>query len=76
MTDKWRRYKKPEKEDIETLPTTVLPAIPTVPQTPLGEDMPLDDPDVGVPRDVFDLGSMSTIRLMAISGMMRAVCPP
>ena len=76
MTDKWRLYKKTEKEDIETLPTTVLPAIPTVPQAPLRADMPLDDPDVGVPRDVFDIRSMSTIRLMAITGMMRAVRPP
>ena len=67
MTDKWRLYKKTEKEDIATLPTTVLLAIPTVPQAPLGEDMLLDDPDVWVPRDAFDIVSMSTIRLMAIS---------
>ena len=34
------------------------------------------DPDASIPPEMFDIGSMNTMRLMAISGMMRAVRPP
>lgn len=75
-TDKWRHNRKPIEEDVEALPTTVLPTLPTTPRPPMREDPPQDDPDAGIPREVFDIGSMSTIHLMAISGMMRTVRPP
>jgi len=75
-TDKLRRYNKPDGEDIDTLPTTVLPVIPSTPEASFWQDEFLDDPDAAIPEDVLDIGSMSTVRLMVISGMMRAVHPP
>jgi uncharacterized protein (TIRG00374 family) len=75
-TEKWRQYSKPQEEDVEALPTTLLPAISTPSRAPLREGAPQDDPDSAIPSDVFDIGSMSTMRLMEISGLMRAVRPP
>jgi uncharacterized protein (TIRG00374 family) len=74
--DERRQYRKIEEEDVEALPTVVLPALPTSPQTHRWEGVPQNDPDAGIPTDVFDISSMSTMRLMEISGMLRAVPPP
>ena len=68
--------KKGVAEDIGRLPTNVLPALPITPRPQLWEDMPPDDPDAAIPRDVFDIGAMGTVRLMEVSGMLRAVRPP
>jgi uncharacterized protein (TIRG00374 family) len=75
-TDKWRRYKKPEENDIEAQPTKILPTIPVTPQVPYWDGAARDDPDAAIPRDIFDMSSMSTMRLMEVSGMMRAVRLP
>ena len=75
-TDKWRHYKKREKKDIATEPTKILPTIPVTDQRPLWEDATQDDPDAAILGDVFDISSMTTLRLMEISGMMRAVRLP
>src|SRR5579871_5796717 len=72
-TDAWRRYKQVEEGNIETQPTAVLPSLPTTPRSNLWEDVPETDPDADIPMDIFDVGSMSTMRLMEVSGMMRAV---
>ena len=37
-TDKWRRYKKPEKVDIEAQPTKILPNLSRPSREPLWED--------------------------------------
>ncbi len=74
-TDAWRRYKQVEEGNIETQPTAVLPSLPTTPRSNLWEDVPETDPDADIPMDIFDVGSMSTMRLMEVSGMMRAVRP-
>ena len=75
-TDKLRRYNKPNREDIETVPTTVLPVLSPTSETSQWQDALSDDPDASIPKDIFDIGSMSTVRLMVVSGMMRAVHPP
>ena len=75
-TDKLRRCNKPDREDIETVPTTVLPVMHPTPRTLQWQDVLSDDLDAFIPEDVLDIGSMSTVRLMVISGMMRAVHPP
>ncbi|MBA2392021.1 MAG: flippase-like domain-containing protein [Ktedonobacteraceae bacterium] len=64
-----------EEPDVAALPTTVLP---TITPHPMNEwDAGLDsDPDADIPLDELDIGSMSTIQLMRLSGMMRAVHPP
>jgi len=74
--DAGRSNKKGAGEDIGHLPTTVLPALPITPRPQLWEDMPPDDPDAAIPMDVFDIGAMGTMRLMEVSGMLRAVRPP
>lgn len=81
-TDKRHIYSKPEEKGIETIATTILPSITATPVPPsawqdiAGEYSVGDDPDAAIPLDVFDVSSMSTIRLMEVSGMMRAVRPP
>jgi len=75
-TDKLRRYRTTEEEDVEAAPTTVLPTLPATPRPHLWEDGLQDDPDADIPIDLFDVGSMSTMRLMEISGMMHAMRPP
>lgn len=70
-TDKVRRYKK--QAEVEAQPTVLLPTTP-VPEPPVAGQQ--DDPDAHIPAAMFDVGSMNTMRLMAVSGMMRAVRPP
>lgn len=69
-TDKVRRYKK--LAEVEEQPTVLLPT--PVPESARAGQQ--DDPDALIPTDIFDIGSMNTMRLMAISGMMRAVRLP
>lgn len=75
-TGKWRLYKKNEVEDVATIATTALPVLPITPRLQLWEDASEHDLDDDIPMDVFDVGSMSTMRLMEVSGMLRAVRPP
>src|SRR5712692_8478303 len=78
-TDKLRQYRKPAEEDVAAQPTVLLPITPVPANSPrpsLWETTLQDDPDAGIPSDMFDIGSMSTMRLVAISGIMRAVRPP
>ena len=70
-TDKLRRYKK--LADVEAQPTVLLPTTPVPESVRAGQQ---DDPDAHIPTDMFDIGSMNTMRLMAVSGMMRAVRLP
>ena len=70
-TDKLRRYRK--LAEVEAQPTVLLPTTP-VPESAHAAQQ--DDPDAHIPMDMFDIGSMNTMRLMAVSGMMRAVRPP
>ncbi len=75
-TGKWRLYKKNEEEDVAAIATTALPVLPITPRLQLWEDASQYDLDDDIPMDVFDIGSMSTMRLMEVSGMLRAVRPP
>ncbi|MFL5625108.1 MAG: lysylphosphatidylglycerol synthase transmembrane domain-containing protein [Ktedonobacteraceae bacterium] len=61
---------------MEALSTTALPAVSPAPRLSLWEDKLEHDPDASIPGDVFDVGSMSTMRLMQVSGMMRSVSLP
>lgn len=70
-TDKLRRYRK--MAEVEAQPTVLLPTTPVPESMCAGQQ---DDPDAHIPSDMFDIGSMNTMRLMAVSGMMRAVRPP
>src|SRR5579872_2135565 len=70
-TDKVRRYKK--LAEVEAQPTILLPRTPT-PEPVHAEQQ--NDPDAHIPTGMFDVGSMSTMRLMAVSGIMRAVRLP
>jgi uncharacterized protein (TIRG00374 family) len=72
-TDKLRQMKKQAEGDVEAQPTVLLPVTP---RPHLWETTSQGDPDAGIPSEMFDIGSMSTMRLMAISGIMRAVRPP
>jgi len=74
-TGKWRLYKKNEEEDVAAIATTALPVLPVTPRPQLWEDASQHDLDDDIPMDVFDVGSMSTMRLMEVSGMLRAVRP-
>ncbi len=81
QTDKWWRYSAPTKEDVAALPTAPLPTISALPQTPLPLwDMPPQndrDADIAdIPDEMFDLSSMNTMRLMALSGTIMAVRSP
>ncbi len=71
--DPWHQYSKP---GVEAMPTTVLPAVPAIPRQSLWENELEHDPDANIPSDLFDVGSMSTLRLMQVSSMMRAVSLP
>lgn len=70
-TDKLHRYKK--LAEVEAQPTVVLPRTPVPEPLHAGQQ---DDPDAHIPIDMFDIGSMNTMRLMAVSGIMRAVRLP
>lgn len=72
-TDILQRMRKLAEGDVEAQPTVLLPVTP---RPPMWETTSQGDPDAGIPSDIFDIGSMSTMRLMAISGIMRAVRPP
>lgn len=80
-TSKWSRYGQPEESatDISRLPTAILsePGSPTTrwpvtPTTPVPPTTPgaFDEDTL---EGLFDLGSMSTVRLMQLSGVMRTV---
>ena len=71
-TDKLKHMSK-VAEDVEAQPTIILPVTP---RPHMWDTAPQDDPDAAIPSEMFDIGSMSTMRLMAISGIMRAVRPP
>ena len=75
QTDKLRRYRK--QAELEAQPTVLLPITPAPApsRTTHQEGMIQDDLDAHIPTDMFDIGSMGTMRLMAVSGMMRAVRP-
>lgn len=75
-TGKWRLYKKKEEEDVAEIATTALPVLPITPRPQLWDDTSQYDLDDDIPMDVFDVGSMSTMRLMEVSGMLRAARPP
>ena len=66
---------KLEEPDVAALPTTVLPTITPHPMSGWEIDLQ-SDPDANIPLEELDIGSMSTIQLMRLSGMMRAVHPP
>ena len=66
---------KLEEPDVAALPTTVLPTVTPHPISGWGIDLQ-SDPDADIPLEELDIGSMSTIQLMRLSGMMRAVHPP
>src|SRR5579859_1636055 len=70
-TDKLRRYRK--LAEVEAQPTVLLPTTPVPESARAGQQ---DDPDAYIPTGMFDVGSMSTMRLMAVSGIMRAVRLP
>src|SRR5690349_3638048 len=70
-TDKVRRYKK--LTGVEELPTVLMSSTPVPEPARSGQQ---DDPDTLIPTDMFDVGSMNTMRLMAVSGIMRAVRLP
>ena len=75
-TGKWRLYQKNEEEDVAAKATTALPTLAVTPRPQLWEDASQYDLDDDIPMDVFDVGSMSTMRLMEVSGMLRAVRLP
>src|SRR5258706_4313196 len=74
-TDKSRRYRTTEEEDVEAAPTTALPTLPPTLRPHLWEDGFQDDPDADTPVDLFDVRSMSTMRLIEISCMMHTMRP-
>lgn len=78
QTGKLRRYSKPQEHDVATLPTAHLPSIPAPPLTPLPrwDSSPQDELDTALPDEMFDFGSMNTMRLMALSGTIMAVRSP
>jgi uncharacterized protein (TIRG00374 family) len=71
-TDKLRRLRETAEEYVEAQPTVLLPVTP---RPPAWDTTSQNDPDASIPSEIFDIGSMNTMRLMAISGMMRAVRP-
>ncbi len=82
-TGKWSRYVQPEypETDISRLPTAILPEPaspppatkwPAMPMTPAPPMAPATF-DEDIPEELFDLGSMNTVRLMQLSGVMRTV---
>jgi uncharacterized protein (TIRG00374 family) len=77
-TEKVQRYFSRERgtsdRDISRMPTANLPMPPSPPET-LPDDLSQFDPDATLPPDLFDVGSMNTVRLMQITGKMRAVRP-
>ncbi len=78
QTDKWLRYSTSDKKDVATLSTAPLPKIPALPDTPLPpwDTLSHDDMDANILDDVFNLSSMNTMRLMALSGSIMAVHSP
>ena len=66
---------KLEEPDVAALPTTLLSAVTDPSMNEWDVDLN-EDPDADIPLDELDIGSMSTIHLMQLSGMMRAVHPP
>ncbi len=74
-TGTWLLDEKKEELDVAALPTTVMPIITHHPMN--GWEIDLNsDPDVDIRLEELDIGSISTIELMRLSGMMRAVHPP
>ena len=69
------KREKQEEPDVAALPTTVLPSV-TPPLMDMWETDIDSDPDADIPLGELDVGSMSTLQLMRLSGMMRAVHPP
>ncbi len=87
-TQKWQRYhhapashdshNTEEPLDIASLPTHIMPIIET-PSSPAAGDHTSAyayDPDADIPEELLDVTSMNTMRLMQLSGMMRAVRIP
>lgn len=74
-TDAWPKGERQEELDVAALPTIVLPSVTPPWMNTWGTDMD-SDPDADIPLKELDIGSMSTIQLMRLSGMMRAVHPP
>ena len=73
--DKKRQYNNPFDDDTETRPAVSQPGTPATPHPSLWDDTKLDDPDANIPPDLFEIGSMSTMRLMTVSSQMRAMRP-
>ncbi|MBV9712648.1 MAG: flippase-like domain-containing protein [Ktedonobacteraceae bacterium] len=64
-----------EERDVAALPTIAMPTV----TSPVTSEDAIDwstDPDADMLLERLDIGSMSTIQLMRLSGMMRAVHPP
>ncbi len=74
-TETWSGGEKREEPDVAALPTTVMPSVTPPSMNAWGLNMD-SDPDANIPLRELDIGSMSTIQLMRLSGMMRAVHPP
>jgi uncharacterized protein (TIRG00374 family) len=67
--------KKAEEPDVAAQPTTVLLSVNHPSMNEWDVDLN-DDPDADIPMEELDIGSMNTVQLMRLSGMMRAVHPP
>ncbi|MEO8971798.1 MAG: lysylphosphatidylglycerol synthase transmembrane domain-containing protein [Ktedonobacteraceae bacterium] len=78
QTGKLRRYSKPQEQDVATLPTAHLPAMLAIPRTPppAWDLPPQNELDATLTDEMFDFGSMNTMRLMALSGTIMAVRSP
>ncbi len=87
-TQKWQRYRTPSTQndshasyeplDVASLPTHILPVIET-PALAATRDHTSEypyDPDADIPEELLDVTSMNTMRMMQLSGMMRAVRIP
>ena len=71
----WSPVDKKEETDVTVLPTKILPPLTPSPINPW-EQEPNNDPDADIPFEDLDVGTISTMRLMQISSVMRAVRLP
>ncbi len=74
-TGTWPLDEKKEEFDVAALPTTAMPSVTQHSMNQWEIDLN-SDPDADIPLDELDVGSMNTIQLMRLSGIMRAVRPP
>ncbi len=74
-TGMWPAVDKKEENDVTVVPTKLLPSLTPSPINPW-EQRPDDDPDTDIDFEDLDVGSISTMRLMQISSVMRAIRLP